>query len=93
MSYEKKENVDPQSYTLYQKIPNLYNVLKSINRDLIHKDFKFTSSKNSTSWGLPDGPVAKTPSFQCRGPGFDLWPRTEEPGGLQSIGLQRVGHD
>ena len=54
MSYEKKkENVDPQSYTLYQKIPNLYNVLNLINRDLIHKDFKFTSSKNSTSWGLP----------------------------------------
>ena len=53
MSYEKKENADPQSYTLYQKIPNLYNVPNSINRDLIHKHFKFTSSKNSTSWGLP----------------------------------------
>ena len=30
--------------------------------------------KLKLSWGhFPGGPVAKTPCFQCRGSGFDLW--------------------
>ena len=27
----------------------------------------------TTVWDFTDGPGAKTPSFQCRGPGFDPW--------------------
>ena len=27
----------------------------------------------TTEWGFPSGPVAKTPHSQCRGPGFDPW--------------------
>ena len=29
--------------------------------------------------GLPGGPVAKTPSFQCRGPRFDPWSENLNP--------------
>ena len=28
---------------------------------------------SSTSWDFPGGPVAKTPSSQCGGPGFNPW--------------------
>ena len=28
----------------------------------------------SAIWDFPDGPVGKTLSSQCRGPGFDPWP-------------------
>ena len=32
------------------------------------------SEKTENRWeGFPGGPVAKTPSSQCRGPGFDPW--------------------
>ena len=42
---------------------------------------------------FPGGPVAKTLYSQCRGTRCNPWPWTEEPGGLQSKGSQRAGHD
>ena len=38
----------------------LINLEKIIYLNYVHGDF-------------PGGPVAKTPSSQCRGPGFDTW--------------------
>ena len=32
-----------------------------------------TQSYKNTCQDFPGGPVAKTPSSQCRGPGFDPW--------------------
>ena len=42
--------------------------------------------------------IVKNPPCPCRRPRFGPWvgkriPWTEEPGGLQSMGLQRVKHD
>ena len=62
-----------------------------------------TEGTRSISWWLR----GKEPTCQCRRCGFDPWigmathssilaleiPWAEEPGGLQSMGLQRVGHD
>ena len=33
------------------------------------------------SWDLPDGPVAKTPCSQCRGPGFEIRTLSHMPPG------------
>ena len=34
-------------------------------------------------WDFPGGPVVKTPSFHCRGLGFDPWSRTKIPHAAQ----------
>ena len=53
-----------------------------------------------TKKSFPGGSSGKESACQCRRgrkSGFDPWvrkiPWTEEPGGLQSMGSQRVGHD
>ena len=32
--------------------------------------------KIKITWDFPGGPVAKSPHFQCRGPGFNPWSGT-----------------
>jgi len=48
-------------------------------------------------WGFPDDIVVKKPLANIGDVGSSVlaWriPWTEEPGGLQSMGLQRVRHD
>ena len=45
----------------------------TLNNEDLHKANVLLLFHVKEAWGLPGGPVAKTPCSQCQGPGFDPW--------------------
>ena len=57
-------------------LPLLFNVVLGVlARIRPEKEVKAIYVTKVGVWDFTGGPVVKTPRSQCRGPGFDPWPR------------------
>ena len=89
--------------SLHVTMPTVYEqktlVMRKIMVVAIHATITCVLQKLKLSKGLPGGTGGREHVCQCRKHErleFDPYiriPQTDEPGRLQSIGLQRVGHD
>ena len=76
LEVDSKHNAQSQEYILYEPKDTWNGATSKLlpstkNRTEVYtKSFKSQRFKLSTSWDFPGNPVVKTPSSQCRGPGF-----------------------